>query len=173
MRIVLGSTNECKLQTARQVLADYPKFAGAEIVGVEVDSGVAEQPLNLETTIQGAIHRAKAAFVDCDFSIGIEGGTMVLSQSGSGTMKLDVCALYDGNTVALGFSSAFSLPEDLHRLITEQGLDLSQAARVAGYTDHPKIGTAGGVVGILTEGRITRSDFCKQALIMALIHFRS
>lgn len=110
MRIVLGSINECKLQTTRQVLADYPRFSGAEIVGVEVDSGVGEQPLNLETTIRGAINRAKAAFTGCDFSIGIEGGTMEVSQSGSGTMKLDVCAMYDGNTVALGFSSAFSLP---------------------------------------------------------------
>ncbi|MBI5794422.1 DUF84 family protein, partial [Candidatus Uhrbacteria bacterium] len=112
-------------------------------------------------------------FVVCELSFGIEGGTMEVSGSHSSAMKLDVCAVYDGKTIGLGFSSAFSLPEDLHQLVAEQGLDLSQAARVAGYTDHPKIGTAGGVVGILTDGRITRSDFCRQALIMALIHFRS
>jgi len=160
------------MQSTREVLAMYPKFADAELVGVEVDSGVGEQPMNLDATIQGAINRAKQAFVDCDFAIGIEGGAIQVPQSTSGTVKVDVCAVYDGKKIALGFSPAFSLPEDLHHLLMEKGLDLSEAARVAGYTDHPKIGTAGGVVGILTEGRITRIDFCKDALIMALIHFK-
>ncbi|MBI5793592.1 DUF84 family protein, partial [Candidatus Uhrbacteria bacterium] len=76
MRVVLGSKNDCKLQAVRQVLAEYPKFGDAHIVGVEVDSLVPEQPLNLDATIQGAINRANAAFVDCDFTIGIEVGTM-------------------------------------------------------------------------------------------------
>lgn len=172
MRIRLGSTNACKLQSTREVLATYAKFADAEIVGVEVDSGVGEEPNNLELTITGAINRARAAFDDCDFSIGIEGGTIEMPVVHDCVMKFDVCAIYDGEKIVLGFSPGFSLPQDLRRLLVEQGLDLSEAARVAGYTDHQKIGTAGGVVGILTEGRTTRFDFCKQALIMALIHVK-
>lgn len=172
MRIVLGSKNACKLDTTREVLSLYPKFAAAEVVGVEVDSGVGEEPMTLEETVAGATNRAKQAFVDCDYSIGIEGGTMMMPGTGSRMMKFDVCAVYDGEKMAFGFSPGFSLPEDLQRLLIEEGMHLSDAAIAAGYTTHPKLGTAGGVVGLLTEGRITRYDFCKDALIMALIHVK-
>lgn len=171
MRIVLGSKNACKLESTRSVLATYPRFADAEVVGVEVDSGVSEEPMDLATTIVGAVNRAKAAFVDCDLSIGIEGGTTAIPGMPGKSFKLDVCAIYDGEKIALGFSQGFVLPDDLQRLI-EDGHELSDAARVAGYTDHVKIGTAGGVIGILTEGRTTRFDLCKQALITALIHVK-
>ena len=172
MRVVVGSQNACKLQSTREVLADYPKFAGAEIIGVEVDSGVGEQPMNLDATIAGAINRAKTAFQDCNFSIGIEGGTVEVPQTDSGAVKIDVCAIFNGEKIGLGFSMGYVVPADLHKLMLEKGLHLSEAARVAGYTDHPKIGTEGGVIGLLTDGRMTRVDMCRQALITALIHFK-
>lgn len=172
MRVVLGSQNACKLQSTREVLALYPAFADAEVIGVEVDSGVGEEPDTLERTVTGAINRAKAAFQDCDYSIGIEGGTITMPVMDDCVMKFDVCAVYNGEMLSIGFSPGFSLPADMRQLIVEQGMDMSTAARVAGYTDHPKIGTAGGVIGILTEGRIDRVHFCKDALIMALVHIK-
>ena len=62
MRIHVGSTNEVKVGAVREVSAEYPCIAGAEIVGVEAASGVADQPKTLDETIRGAINRAKAAF---------------------------------------------------------------------------------------------------------------
>lgn len=172
MRVCLGSTNACKMQSTREVLAMYPKFVDAEIVGIEVDSGVGEQPMNLDATIEGAINRAKAAFKECDVSIGIEAGAMQVARTKTGVVKIEVCAIFNGQEISLGFSMGFVVPEDLHKLMVEQGLHLSEAARVAGYTNHPKIGTEGGIIGILTDGRMTRYDMCKQALTTALIHFR-
>jgi len=172
MRVVLGSQNACKLQSTKEVLAMYPKFAEAEVVGVEVNSGVGEQPMNLTETIDGAINRAKVAFKDCDFSVGIEGGLLEVTQTESGVAKIEACAIYDGQHIALGFSCAYVVPEDLHRIVVEQKVDMSEALKIAGYTDHVKIGTAGGGIGLLTGDRLTRYDMCKQALITAMIHVK-
>jgi inosine/xanthosine triphosphatase len=169
MRVHLGSTNAAKMEALKEVLALYPKFADAEVVGVEVDSGVAEQPMNLGETIDGAIHRAKSAFNGSDLSIGIEGGLLEVPQTASGVAKLEACAVYDGKEIGLGFSCAYVVPEDLHRIVVEQHVDMSEALKIAGYTNHPKIGTAGGGIGLLTDGRMVRKDMCKQALITALI----
>ncbi len=160
------------MQSTREVLAMYPKFVDAEIVGIEVDSGVGEQPMNLNATIDGAINRAKVAFQDCDYSIGIEGGLLEVPQTESGVAKLEACAIYDGKDISLGFSCAYVVPEDLHRIVVERNVDMSEALKISGRTDHVKIGTAGGGISLLTDGRMTRYDMCKQALTTALIHFR-
>ncbi len=171
MRVCLGSTNACKMESTRAVLDMYPKLKDAELVGVEVDSGVGEQPLDLSATIQGAINRAKAAFHDCDLSVGIEGGTMQVPETSSGAVKIEACAIYDGKEIGLGFSFGYVVPEDLHKLMVEQGLHLSEAARVGGYTTHQKIGTEGGVISLLTGGRLGRKDMCLTGLVTAMIPF--
>jgi len=50
----------------------------------------------------------------------------------------------------------------------EEGLDMTQASNRAGLSTNPKLGSAEGLIGILTKGRITRKDYTKHALIMAL-----
>ena len=147
----------------------YPTLVDAELVGIEVDSGVGEQPMDLAATIQGAINRAKASFQNCDLSIGIEGGCLEVPQTASGVAKMEACAIYDGKEISLGFSCGYVIPEDLQRIVVEQGVDMSTALRLSGRTDHIKIGTAGGGIGLLTGGRMTRYDMCKQALITAMI----
>ena len=171
MRVCLGSTNACKMESTRAVMDLYPKLKEAELVGVEVDSGVSEQPMNLTATIDGAINRAEAAFQNCDLSIGIEGGCIEVPQTASGVAKMEACAIYDGQEISLGFSCGYVIPEDLHRIVVEQGVDMSEALRLSGRTDHVKIGTAGGGISLLTGGRMVRKEMCMQALITAMIPF--
>ncbi len=51
-----------------------------------------------------------------------------------------------------------------------EGLDMNDAARRAGLTQNPKIGSAEGLVGIMTKGRLTRKEYTKEAIRTALIH---
>ena len=52
----------------------------------------------------------------------------------------------------------------------DDGLDMTQAALKAGLTDNPKVGSAEGLVGIMTKGRLTRKEYTKEAIRTALIH---
>lgn len=48
--------------------------------------------------------------------------------------------------------------------------DASQAFKKLEYTSHEKLGNeSGGIVGFLTNKRITREDYTKYSIIMALI----
>ena len=69
----------------------------------------------------------------------------------------------------LGFSSAFEIPPKVLAYIFNQHVDLGQAMKLAGLTDQEQIGAGQGAIGILTNGRITRKEYTKQAIIMALV----
>lgn len=171
MRIVVGSTNPSKVDAVKESILDYPYLAKAEVVGVKADTGVAEQPKTLDETITGAINRAKKAFQNCDYSIGIESGLMVVPQAKSGYMDLCVAAIYDGDEIHLGFSSAWEFPDPtIMHMILHEGHNMSDAINIAGLTTNPDIGMAEGAIGILTKGRLTRKAYHKQALLTALIH---
>lgn len=171
MRVVVGSTNEAKIGAVSDILKEYPHLAAASVEGVSVSSGVSNQPLTLEETVQGAMNRARAAFVDCDLSIGIESGLMHVPNTKSGYMDVSACAFYDGKEFHLGLSSAWEFPNpEITKLIVEKGMDMSQAINHMGLTSNPKVGSAEGAIGILTKGRVDRKEYTKQALRMALIH---
>ena len=107
-RFVVGSTNGAKLSSVREVVErvfgthtvapdansihpDAPALAGvkpgqawrpAEVVGVNVPSGVSNQPLSAQETIAGAEQRARAALASdplAEFGVGIEGGVEELT----------------------------------------------------------------------------------------------
>lgn len=52
----------------------------------------------------------------------------------------------------------------------KDGLDMNEAAYKAGLTKNLKVGTAEGLVGIMTKGRLTRKEYTKEAIRTALIH---
>lgn len=169
MIINVGSKNPVKIEAVREIIADYPFMAGAVVEGVEVDSGVTNQPITLPATIEGAINRAKAVFKDCQYSFGIESGIFPVPHTKTGYMDVCACIIYDGNEISLGLSSAFEYPKQVTELILTQHLDASTAFKHVGLTDHPYIGHATGAIGILTNGRLLRKEYTKQAIMNALI----
>lgn len=62
LRVAIGSKNPAKVGAVK--LAFDTMGIAAEIVGVEVESGVSAQPFSDEETIQGAVQRAKAIMAD-------------------------------------------------------------------------------------------------------------
>ena len=94
---------------------------------------------------------------------------MEVPNTKTGFMELTACAIYDGKEYHLGLSPGFEWPKKVTELILK-GMDGSQALREAGVTNHPKIGIAEGGIWYLTKGRMSRTDYNKTAVRMALIH---
>ncbi|MDD5710810.1 MAG: DUF84 family protein [Candidatus Colwellbacteria bacterium] len=170
MKINIGSRNKIKIEALEEILKEYPHLKDAEVVALEAASGVSDQPKSLGESVRGAINRAKSIFKDCKYSVGIESGLMAVPNSKSGFMDVCVCAIYDGEEFHLGLSSAWEAPNKVMKHMLEDGMDMNQAAYKAGLTDNPTVGSAEGLVGIMTKGRLTRKDYTKEAMRTALIH---
>ncbi len=173
MTINVGTKNPAKIEAVREIIKDYDFLKSATVAGVEVESGISEQPLSLEETVQGAKTRAKNAFKNCDYSFGLESGMFPVPYSKTGYMDTGVCAIYDGKEYHLGLSSCFEYPKKITQLVLREGLNISEATRQTGLTNHEYVGYAEGTIGILTKGRVTRKDYTKQSVAMALIHLEN
>ncbi|OHA08882.1 MAG: hypothetical protein A3A44_02195 [Candidatus Sungbacteria bacterium RIFCSPLOWO2_01_FULL_60_25] len=157
----------------KEAIASYPEFDGAEVDGVEVKTEEFGHPISLPTIVDGAMDRARQAFRECEYSVGIEGGLIEVPKTKSGYMEVAVAVMYDGVRFHLGLSPAYEWPKSVTERIVKKGLDGSQALREAGFTDHEKIGTAEGGISILTKGRMNRKEYNKLAVMMALIHLEN
>ncbi len=160
-RIRVASLNRNKINAVKEV------FPSLEVEGSVCKSGVREQPLSLDETIQGAIFRAKAVFEDCEYSIGIEDGIAPVPNTQSGYMNFCACAIYDGKRTYLGLAPAFEYPPKFTEKVLNGGMTISQA--FVPVTGKPDIGYEEGIIGWLTGGRMSRKDYTKLAVEMAKV----
>lgn len=169
--INIGTNNQTKIEALEDLLKDYPHLKDYKVKAVNVSSEVAEQPLSLDETIQGAINRAKNSYKDCDYSVGIESGLMQVPHSKSGYLEFCACVIYDGNNNHIGLSSAweFSDPSIFLSMVNDK-LDLCQAVYKAGLTEDPRLGESTGVVGLASKGKLSRKQYNQEAIRTALIH---
>ena len=168
IRINLGSKNSAKIRAALDVFENYDFLKPFKMRYVDAVSGISEQPMGLDSIVLGSFNRAKNSFSDCDYSVGLESGLIPVPYS---EFFADICScsIYDGKTFYHGFSEAFEIPKNVMKIILEENLDLSQAAREAGLTSSGKIGNEKGIISILSSGRFVRGNQIKSALQMALI----
>lgn len=159
--IYVASLNRNKVNAVKEV------FPGFIVKGIACSSGVREQPIGLEEIITGAMNRAKRAYDDCKYSIGIEDGISRVPQTTSGYMNFCCCAIYDGRRIHIGLGPAFEYPPDCTRMVIEKGITVSEA--FSPVSGKPDIGYEMGIIGWLTSGRIDRKDYTKQAVEMARI----
>lgn len=170
MKINVGTMNRAKVDAVKETIAEYEFLCGARVHSSEVLSEVSDHPKSLDETITGAMNRARNAFGNCDLSIGIESGLMKVPHTKTGYMDVAACVIYDGKEFHIGLSCAFEYPKEITRLIFEEGLNASEAANKTNLTANENIVSAEGIIGILTKGKVTRKDYTKQSLTMALIH---
>lgn len=168
MKINIGTKNPVKIQAIKNVISEIKAIETPLYTPIGVESGVPDQPKGFEETLQGARNRAQRAFVDCDISIGIESGLIPVPLTNTGHMNLTACAVYDGKTFSMGLGPAFELPGDITKYVIEENLELDDAVRRAGLTDNPRIGYSEGIIGIMTNGRVTRMAYTQPAVSMAL-----
>jgi inosine/xanthosine triphosphatase len=174
-KIAAGTMNKGKLQAVVKACEEYPMLNGAEVCGVEVESGVGNQPIGLEETIEGAKNRAKAAKEsgEYDLGIGLESGIFAVPHTKSDYMDTTACAIYDGKNFHLGLSSCFEYPPLMIKKVLEEKKEITDAALEMGFAKERGFREGIGMVGVLTKSRISRMDYSYQAVQMALIHLEN
>ncbi len=182
MRVALGTKNTIKLEAVTEAFVLY--HIDIWIYTYDVPTHAASQPLSFtETKETGAFERALGAFEqykagygrEPDIALGIESGVdRVGEKVYEGTW---VCMIYKGE-VYYACSSIWECPKDIadllfiHEKTGKDPLDLSQIAKKLGMTYSDTIGQEQGIVGLVTKGVLTRKEYTKHAVIMALIHVK-
>ncbi len=163
----VGSENPVKVGCVAEALAEF--WPEAKAVGVNADSGVGAQPSSDHETFTGAFNRARQSLEtipDANFGVGLEGGTL---DTEDGMWAYAWAVIVDrAGRVGKGQTGRFLLPEAVARLVRE-GMELGEADdRFFGHSNSKQ---KEGAIGILSDGRITRTGLYKPAVIFALLRF--
>ena len=169
MKIVVGSTNAAKIRAA-QIAVDK-LFPGTKVKGVEVPSGVSNQPKTSEDSFQGAIERAKNAMkkTKADYAIGMEGG---MYQIGKRWFEGGWTAVVDkkGN-LGLGTSAHWKVPNKIAKELLA-GKELRDV--VIELSGNPNIyQEEKGVMGLISNKHLPRDLAYSHGIIFAFGPFIS
>jgi len=168
--IIVASENPVKIDAVQSAFERMFPDEDFHFEGIDVQSGVSDQPMTDQAALQGAINRAQNAqdaSPRADFWVGVEGG----------------CDTYEGEMVAFAWivirsgesegsarTAQFRLPKEVQRLVTS-GMELGDADdRVFGRENSKQ---KSGAVGLLTSDVVTRTTLYEQAVILALIPFKN
>lgn len=168
-KIVVASKNPVKIQAVREGFAKLFPDQKFEIEGVNVESGVSDQPITDDETVLGAYNRVTNAgelAAEADFWVGIEGGIEAKVHDMEAFAWVVVRAK-DGR-IGKSKTATFFLPPKVAELIN-QGMELAEADDLVFKRKNSKHTT--GAVGILTGEVITRTTYYSQAVVCALIPF--
>ena len=171
MRIIVGSQNPAKLEAVSVAFTSFFPEDRFEVQPVSVPSGVSIQPLSDTETLMGATNRAKAARElepNADFWVGIEGGLHPSPGELSSYLSFSWVVVFGMDHVGRGRSASYELPKAICDLI-RQGMELGDADDLIFGVSGSKRDSGG--VGLLTDGRVTRSQFYAEAVKLALIPF--
>ena len=167
--LAVGTQNKAKLEGVET--AFLKAFDTVEVHSFSVESGISEQPVTDEESMQGARNRALAALEqmpDADFGVGMEGNTVTTA----GRMFLHgwVAIIDNDGIEGLGHSSGLELPMSLRTAI-ENGEELGPALQKILGDDDNEIRHSQGTNGILSGGLYTRVNEFVDATTVALAKF--
>ena len=162
MHVVVGSTNEGKVDACRRAFASA--FGEVEIRSVDVPSGVAAQPVGDEC-FDGARNRAGAArgLLPGDFFVGIEGGMLDLYGRWFGFSV--ACVIDAHGCTGYGTSPLYPMPPGFARCVLE-GTELGDV--VTKVTGDPTYAERRGIIGLLTRELLTRERAHECGVLAAL-----
>lgn len=177
--VVIGSNNPNKVRAVTSTFGLYELFRGAVFTNRSVPSEVSEQPKSLEETVRGAVNRANAAYgsrqlahlSDHRLGVGLESGLIKVPYTRTGYMDVCACAIVGADAVpCIGLSQAFECPRVvIDTVLHDETKTLNDGFVKLGLTDNPNLGYAEGAIGLLTKGRVTREQYTRDAVMMALI----
>ncbi|OHX66078.1 inosine/xanthosine triphosphatase [Flammeovirga pacifica] len=167
-KIAIASKNTVKINASLEGMKKILPKINFEVIGVDVSSGVSDQPMSNNETWQGALNRAmnaKAEVVDADYWIGMEGG---IDKDDDGKMYAFawMCVIDQDGDIGKGMTGLFYLPPKVQQLV-EEGIELGHANDQV-FNEHGSK-QKGGAVGSLTFGALGRTEYYVQALILAMI----
>lgn len=163
-KVVIASLNPAKINAVKSAFESAFPHQSFTFEGVNVPSGVADQPMSNDETHRGAktrVHNAKNVIVDGDFYVGIEAGF-----EGHSTFAWMI--IEKGAQVGESRSASLMLPPAVIKQLSPT-VELGDVMDQTFGTDNIK--QKGGAIGLLTQHQLTRSSVYHQALILALIPF--
>jgi len=170
MLILVGSKNPVKIESVNEAFLNY--YSDIEVHGIDVISGVPDQPVNNDTFL-GAKNRAESLYLlnnssnlGADYFVGIEGGIMKIYDN---WFSLGcICIINKDKKMSFGTSSHFPLPK---QIIDEllKGVELGKV--IDNLTDQSNSKQKTGAIGFLTKNIVTRRNLYTQGIITALIPF--
>jgi inosine/xanthosine triphosphatase len=163
--VIVASTNPVKLEVAKRAFEALFPGEEFEYVAVQSESGVPDQPFE-QDTLKGAENRL--AFVmrehpQADYWISQEGG---LFADGKRLYNMAWIAVRrrDGARGEAATARMY-IPKEIARMVLE-GKELGHAGNE--FFNETNIKHGNGIIGRLTNGTITRTDYYEQAAILAL-----
>ncbi len=159
---IISTNNKLKLSTARSYFSSL--FRESKVAINKGYSTKSDQPFG-DDTMQMAVSRAEQSAGMADFSIGVESGLFHDSASGR-YFDFHCCCIIDiiGER-SYGVSSGFNIPSHIVDEI-KKGMDMAHAFEslygIGG------IGEREGIVGYLTESRITRETLISESMRNAM-----
>ena len=170
-RIIVASTNPVKLNSTLEGFRKLFPDEQFEVSGVAVSSGVSDQPMSTNETIQGATNRASNArsnYPSADYWVGIEGG---IEDTDLGMQCFAWVVILDSNErIGRGQTAIFYVPIEVARLVRD-GMELGHADDQVFQRDNSK--QKNGAIGLLTDDAVDRTSYYVQAVIMALVPFKN
>jgi inosine/xanthosine triphosphatase len=166
MKIVVGTDNPVKYRAVRNVMRRL--FPGAQVISLQVPSGLPEQPIGDDETRRGALNRAHAARLaaDADWGVGIEGGVV---ENEFGMMTCAWCAIEDRSArVGIGGSTNMLLPEEVAERV-RAGEELGQA--MDEFAKIRDVRRKMGAIGVMTKGLTDRQRSYEFIVKMAVVKF--
>ena len=164
--VAAGTTNPAKLKPVQTVFGQV--FAGAQVRGISVPSGVREQPIGEEETFLGAVNRAQAALAGVPgaaWGVGLEGGVRFDLR---GCWLFGAVAVVSGARLEVGRTAELKLPPQVAaRIGAGEELGPVRDALTGEQNTKQKAGT----VGFLTNGLLSRADVWQMGLTLALAPF--
>ena len=168
MKVIVASKNPVKINCAEIGFSQLFPDEEITVEGVAASSGVADQPMTNEETLQGAKNRAnhvKNEIPDVDFWVGIEGG---IEDTNDGMEAFAWVVILSKDQTGQSRTSTFYLPPRVRALVL-QGIELGHANDQVFKEHNSK--QKGGAVGSLTNGFIGRTAYYVQPVVLALIPF--
>jgi inosine/xanthosine triphosphatase len=157
VKIVVASKNPVKINAVREAFSAVYPDCELTVVGVDVDSGVGDQPDSDAKTRAGA---GGGGWV------GLEGGVDVVDDQ---LMAFAWMAIKGRQgDISEARSATLPLPPAVKELVAS-GMELGAANDRVFATVNSKQG--GGAYGLLTDGRYTREGIYAQTLVIALTPF--
>jgi len=164
--VAVGSTNPVKVGAVEKIIQQI--WPDTKVFGVDVPSGISEQPFSEEETMLGATNRARLALqqLGADIGVGLEGG---VQETPYGMFLCHwVVALDQHGKIGRGCGTKLEIPAII-ALELKQGKELGPV--MDAYLGMHDVKKKHGAVGTFTNNMITRQEAFEHGLIYALAKF--
>lgn len=168
MKVAVGSLNPVKIAAVKEAFEKLFPDKKWEVKGMDVKSGVSDQPMSDKESIKGARTRAKKAIkmINADYGVGLEGG---LQKVGKYWFDCGWAVVVNKRgEEGIGSSPRILMPEKMMELIYE-GKELGEVSDILFNRRNSK--QAEGHFGMMSNKLITRSTGYRDGIIFALSRF--